>query len=171
MSILNQPKITQDDVINKLRNAINHRALWMGLILKEAKERGLDWEQIGHSAVLKTGCIHGDSIKERMDVPGSLVSFANTLFTEDIKKVFEIEVIKIDENELKVEFGYCPLVTAWQQIGIDGEMLATLCDIAMSGDRAICSRFDEFEFHLGKTIAQGHRVCEVCFTRKRQIGK
>ena len=99
MSILNQPKILQDDVTNKLRNAIMHRGLWMGLILKEAKERGLDWEQIG----------------------------------------------------------------------IDGEMLATPCDIAMSGDRAICSRFDEFEFHIGKTIAQGHRVCEVCFTRKRQL--
>ncbi|MFZ3045660.1 MAG: L-2-amino-thiazoline-4-carboxylic acid hydrolase, partial [Desulfatirhabdiaceae bacterium] len=59
------------------------------------------------------------------------------------------------------------LVTAWQQIGIEGKMLETLCDIAMSGDRGITSRFDEFEFHLGRTIAQGHPVCEVCFTRKK----
>ncbi|MBI5580097.1 MAG: L-2-amino-thiazoline-4-carboxylic acid hydrolase [Deltaproteobacteria bacterium] len=171
MSKLNQPKRTQDDVINKLRGAIIHRGLWMGLILKEAKERGFDWELIGHSAVLKAGCIHGESIKERMDVPGSLVSFGNTFFTEDIKKVFEIEVKKINEEELELEYGYCPLVTAWQQIGIEGEMLATLCDIAMSGDRGIAGRFEEFEFHLGKTIAQGHRVCEVNFTRKKQIEK
>ena len=40
MDILNQPKILQDDVTNKLRNAIMHRGLWMGLILKEVKERG-----------------------------------------------------------------------------------------------------------------------------------
>jgi hypothetical protein len=171
MSNLNQPKRTQDDVINKLRGAIIHRGLWMGLILKEAKERGCDWEQIGHSAVLKVGCIHGESIKERMDVLGSLVSFGNAFFTEDIKKVFEIEVKKINEEELKLEYGYCPLVTAWQQIGIEGEMLAALCDIAMSGDRGIASRFEEFEFNLGKTIAQGHRVCEVSFTRRKQIGK
>jgi hypothetical protein len=171
MSNLNQPKLVQDEVINKLRGAIIHRGIWMGLILKEAKEKGLDWEQIGHSAIFKTGCIHGEGIKERMDVPGSLVSFGNTFFTEDIKRVFEIEVKKIDNEELKLEYGHCPLVTAWQQIGIEAEMLEKLCDIAMSGDRGISSRFEEFEFKLGRTIAQGHTVCEVCFTRKQQMGK
>jgi hypothetical protein len=171
MRILNQPNIVQDEVINKLRGAIIHRGMWMGLILKEVKERGLDWEQIGHSAILKTGCIHGDGLKGRMGVPGSLVSFGNTFFTEDIKKVFEIEVKEIDEDELKLEYGHCPLVTAWQQIGIEQEMLEKLCDIAMSGDRGIASRFEEFEFKLGKTIAQGNKVCEVCFTRKKHSGK
>ena len=167
MCVMNQPKNTNDLVINKIRNAIVHRGLWMGLILKEAKEKGLDWEEIGHSAVFKTGCMHGDGIKGRMDVPGSMVSFGNTFFTEDIKKIFEIEVKKIDENELKLEYGHCPLVTAWQQAGIEGEMLEKLCDIAMSGDRGIESRFPEFEFKLGKTIAEGNKVCEVCFTRRK----
>ena len=167
MPIQNQPKNVRDDVINKLRSAIIHRGLWMGFILKEAKEKGLDWEQIGHSAIFKTGCIHGDGIKGRMGVPGSMVSFGNTFFTEDIKKIFEIEVKKINEDELCLEYGHCPLVTAWQQIGIEGEMLETLCDIAMSGDRGISSCFEAFEFKLGKTIAQGHPVCEVCFTRKK----
>jgi hypothetical protein len=169
MHHLNQPQNAQDEVINKLRNAIVHRGMWMGLILKEAMGKGMDWEELGHSAVFKTGCIHGDGIKERMDVPGSLVSFGNTFFTEDVRKVFEIEVKRIDEGELILEYGHCPLVTAWQQIGIEGEMLKTLCDVAMSGDRGITSRFDEFEFHLGRTIAQGHRVCEVRFTRKPEL--
>jgi hypothetical protein len=167
MSTLNQPKSVQDDVINKLRGAIIHRGMWMGLLLKEVKERGPDWEEIGHAAVFKTGCLHGDGIKARMGVPGSLVSFGNTFFTEDIKKIFEIEVKKLDEEELILEYGHCPLVTAWQQLGIEGEMLEKLCDIAMSGDRGISSRFEAFEFKLGKTIAQGHKVCEVCFTRKK----
>ena len=167
MCIMNQPKNTGNAEINKIRNAIVHRGLWMGLILKEAKDKGLDWEALGHSAVFKTGCMHGDGIKNRMDVKGSLVSFGNTFFTEDIKKIFEIEVKKLDENELVLEYGHCPLVTAWQQAGIEGEMLAKLCDIAMSGDRGIGSRFPELEFKLGKTIAEGHKVCEVCFCRKK----
>ena len=167
MPVTNQPKNVQDDVIAKLRGAIIHRGLWMGFLLKEMKERGLDWESIGHSAIFKTGCLHGDGIREHMGVPGSLVSFGQTFFSEDIKKVFEIEVKKSDEDELKLEYGYCPLVTAWQQIGIEGEMLEKLCDIAMSGDRGISSRFGEFEFTLGRTIAQGHKVCEVCFSRKK----
>ena len=72
----------------------------MGLLLKEANQRGLEWEEIGHSAVFKTGCLHGEGIKERMDVSGSLVSFGNTIFAEDIKKVFEIEVKKIEESAM-----------------------------------------------------------------------
>ena len=46
-------------------------------------------------------------------------------------------------------------------------MLTKLCDIAMSGDRGIDSRFDDFEFKLGKTIAEGNPVCEVKFLRKK----
>ena len=53
------------------------------------------------------------------------------------------------------------------EAGIEGEMLSKLCDIAMSGDRGIGSRFENFEFHLGKTIAQRNKVCEVAFTRKK----
>jgi hypothetical protein len=164
---LNQPKNTDDPVINKLRSAIGHRALWMGLLLKEAKARGLDWESIGHAAVRTTGLMHGDGLKERVDNPDSLVSFAEVFMTDDVRKIFEVEVKKLDESELSVEFGYCPLVTAWMQAGIEGEMLAKLCDIAMSGDRGICSRFEEFEFHLGKTIANGDQVCEVKFSRRK----
>jgi hypothetical protein len=161
MCVLNQPQHTSDLVINKLRSAIIHRGLWMGLILKEAKEMGLDWEKLGHSAVFKTGCIHGDGIKNRMADKGSLVDFGNTFYTEDIKKIFEIRVKTINEKELNLEYGHCPLVTA----GIEGELLETLCDIAMSGDRGIESRFPAIKFKLGKTIAQGHHVCEIRFVR------
>lgn len=167
MTTLNQPKNTDNPEINKIRGAIIHRGLWMGLILKEAKERGLDWEGIGRAAVFKTGCIHGEGIKERMDVPGSMVSFGNTFFTSDIRKIFEIEVKEITEEVLKLEYGHCPLITAWQSVGIEGELLEKLCDIAMCGDRGIESRFSEFEFELGKTIAQGNPVCEVNFHRKK----
>jgi hypothetical protein len=168
MCVLNQPQNTSDPVVNKLRSAIIHRGLWMGLILKEAKEKGLDWEDIGHSAVFKTGCLHGEDIKRRMDGKDSLVSFGNSFYTEDIKNIFEIQVKKIDEQELKLEYGHCPLVTAWQQVGIEGGMLEKLCEIAMSGDRGIESRFPGIRFKLGKTIAQGHNVCEISFVRTEQ---
>lgn len=166
---INQPKNTGDAVTNKLRNAFSHRALWMGLLLKEMQERGLDWEEIGHSAIFSTGCMHGDGLKEKLDAPDSLVEFGKTFLNEDVIKIFEMDIKKLDENELTVEFGYCPLVTAWTQAGIEGETLSKLCDIAMSGDRGIGSRFENFEFRLGKTIAQGNRVCEVAFVRKEKL--
>ena len=167
MCKLNQPKNTSNEEINKLRGAIVHRGLWMGLILKEAKEKGLDWETIGRNAVFNTGKIHGDGIKGRMTDKDSLVDFGNTFFTEDIRNIFEIKVKDITEEVLKLEYGHCPLVTAWQSVGIEGEFLDKLCDIAMCGDRGIESRFDQFDFELGKTIAQGYDKCEVNFYRKK----
>ena len=50
----------------------------------------------------------------------------------------------------------------------DEEKIATLCDIAMDGDRGIASQFDAFEFELGKTIAKGDDICEVCFRKKKK---
>jgi hypothetical protein len=165
MCVLNQPKNIQDESINKLRGAIVHRALWMGLLLKEAKQQGMDWEAIGRAAIYQAGCLHGADIQRRMDVPGSLVSFGETFFTEDVRSIFEIQVKQIDEQALRLEYGHCPLVAAWQQLGIDGEMLEKLCDIAMAGDRGIGSCFGEFQFQLGRTIAQGHPYCDVAFVR------
>ena len=163
----NKPKNTDDPVTNKLRKAFSHRALWMGLILKEMKERGLDWESIGHSAVFKTGCMHGEGIKDQLNSPDSMIEFGKTFLNEDVIKIFEMDIKKLDENELTVEFGYCPLVTAWTQAGIEGEMLDKLCDIAMSDDHEIDSQFKNFEFRLSKTIAQGNKMCEVAFLRKK----
>jgi hypothetical protein len=167
MANLNHPQNTDNEVVNKLRSVIIHRGLWMGLILKEAKDKGLDWESIGRDAVFNCGCMQGEDIKNRMDIPGSLVSFGNSFFTEDIKKIFEIDVKEINEDMLKLEYHHCPLLTAWQSLGFEGDFLDKICDIAMCGDRGIKSRFDEFEFELGKTLAQGHDVCEVTFYRKK----
>ena len=165
--ILNQPKLTSDPEINKLRTAMIHRGLWMGLLLKEMKDRGLDWEQVGHAAVYKTGLIHGAATKDRMEPDDSLVSFAKTFFNPDILNVFEIQVKTLNEQELRLEYGHCPLVTAWQKLGLEPDMIAKLCDIAMSGDRGVEKCFESFEFTLGRTIAQGHPVCEVSFTRRQ----
>lgn len=166
-TITNQPKKTDDEVTNKLRAAIGHRAMWMGLILKEIKERGLDWEAIGHSAIHHTGCIHGEVIKGKLSEPDSMVEFGNTFLNEDVRKIFEMDIKRLDNDALVSEFGYCPLLAGWQQAGIqDPEMLDKLCDVAMSGDRGIGSRFEKYEFKLGKTIAQGNKVCEVAFYRK-----
>ena len=42
------------------------------------------------------------------------MEFGKTFLNEDVIKVFEMDIKKHDERELTVEFGYCPLVTAWK---------------------------------------------------------
>ena len=48
------------------------------------------------------------------------------------------------------------------------EDIPLLCDIAMDGDRGICSKMDGYEFNLGKVIAQGDGICEIRIDRKAE---
>lgn len=76
--------------------------------------------------------------------------------------------VKNDGKELAIDFGYCPLVSAWKKLTNDEKDIALLCDIAMDGDRGIISQYENFEFELGKTIAKGDAICEVRIRDKRK---
>jgi hypothetical protein len=71
-----------------------------------------------------------------------------------------MDVTTTDE-ELKIDFHYCPLVAAWKKLTNDETRISALCDIAMDGDRGIISKFDKFTFELGDTIANGKDTCQV----------
>ncbi|MCQ1528936.1 L-2-amino-thiazoline-4-carboxylic acid hydrolase [Lutispora saccharofermentans] len=162
----NEPKVKDNELFNKVRKAIYHRGLWLGFIVKVAQEKGYDWEDMCRKAVRQCGCFQGNEGKEKMKNTESLLCFANCFFPEETQNMFDMEVKRFDEEEICFEFGYCPLVQAWTDLGFEGETLSALCDIAMEGDRGIAGQFDRFEFKLGKTIAQGHPVCEVKFLKK-----
>ena len=53
--INNKPSVKNDEKVNINRNAIEHRATWMGLSFEAAKESGADAGGILRSAVSKTG--------------------------------------------------------------------------------------------------------------------
>lgn len=163
--IENTPRNTDDEMVNEMRKAFEHRATWMGLILEEAKKKGVDYEAIGRAAVSKTGCFHGKGIFDRRD-DESMESFKNTFLTELGQKMFEMDIVECDDDKLEVEFHYCPLVSGWMKQNFDDETIELLCDIAMDGDRSIAEE-NNYEFKLGKTIAQGNDVCEVNFYKKK----
>ena len=144
--------------IDDLRAAIEHRATWFYLLIKEAKKRGLDYE-FARDAIFGCGCFHG---KSKFAKTENLVEFAPTFATENVKNIFEMDV-KVSPEEMYIEFGYCPLVSAWQKLGATDEEIETLCDIAMDGDRGIAHEYPAFEFELGKTIAKGDNICQVWF--------
>jgi hypothetical protein len=154
-----------DPITTEVRKAIEHRATWMYLFLKEARERGLAWDDFGRAAVRKTGSIHGLLKKEKMGDPSSLEEFATVFAGETSRGVFEMEVVKQDRESYHLDFHYCPLVNAWQKLGATPEEIEQLCDIAMDGDRGVADQFEAFEFSLGQTIAQGHPVCQIRFDK------
>lgn len=167
--IHNTPKTTDNEKVTINRNAIEHRATWMGLIMDEAKKAGMDLVSVARKAVGRCGHFHGlNAYKKNMKQPESLLAFADVFCSELTLKSFDMEVKKRTEDEFLVHFHYCPLVAAWQKQGFSDEDIKLYCDIAMDGDRCIAASFDTFDFKLGKTIADGDDVCEVCFCKKQK---
>jgi hypothetical protein len=160
--IVNSPK-RKDPEIQLIRGALEHRATWMYLLLKEAEKKGIRWEDIGRPAIRACGNMHGEGFVQRSGTT-SLKGLKETLFTEPIRMIFEIEVLESTDDKLSVDFGYCPLVAAWQKLGCSDEDIARFCDIAMEGDRGIAERFGG-RLKLGDTIANGHSTCQVQFLK------
>jgi len=163
--ISNKPSVTDNEKVNVNRNAIEHRATWMGLSYEAGKEAGADAEKILRSAVTKTGCLHGEVLKSKLSGKVDLETFADAFITELGLNTFEMEVTERTPEALAIRFHYCPLVSGWQKAGIPDEDIPTLCDIAMEGDRAIADTAG-VAFALGHTIAEGNLVCELRFSRK-----
>lgn len=155
-------------VVQEVRKAIEHRATWMYLLLKEAGQRGLDWDDFARPAIWSTGCLGGQKRREKMGDPDSLAEFASVFAGETSRAVFEMEVVAQDKERYHLDFHYCPLVSAWKKLGASEQEIQHLCDIAMEGDRGTADQFPAFEFNLGKTIAEGEPVCQIRFDKKVQ---
>lgn len=152
----------QNQHIEDLRAAFEHRATWFYLMYKEAKAAGLS-DEFAHKAIKECGVFHGENKYTHTD---DFNVFHHEFINDNVKGVFQMED-KCENGKLSVDFHYCPLVAAWKKLGATDEECATLCDIAMDGDRGICQALG-YEFELGKTIAKGDDVCEVRITDRKK---
>ena len=139
------------------RADFEHRATWFALLIDEAKKQGLD-TSFAHNAILRCGKFHGEN---KYPDAESLPEFAAAFANEDVVNSFEMELLENDEKNLSIDFHYCPLVAAWQKLGLPEDQMPELCDIAMDGARGIISTYPKFSFELGKTIAKGDDVCQI----------
>ena len=146
------------------RAAIEHRATWFYFLIKEAMEAGLDLD-FAHKAIFECGCFHGKTVWPETE---NMHIFTEKFVNDNVKHAFEMELKTDSDDCMEVEFHYCPLVAAWKKLTDDEELIAKLCDIAMDGDRGIVSQYEGLEFHLGRTIAKGDPVCEVCVRKKKK---
>jgi hypothetical protein len=163
MSIIkNNPKHA-NRIIKAIRETLEHRAAWLYLLLDEAEKRGINTDEFAKAAILRCGCFQGDHLVAEAGTK-SLKGLKKTLFTLPARMVFEMKTLTCTDDQLHIDFHYCPLVAAWQSHGATDEQIARLCDIAMQGDRGIASSFG-CELDLGETIAKGHRKCEIRFKR------
>ena len=159
--IKNSPSI-DEKLIVKLREANENRGLWYYYLLKTAKDKGYDIEGFARKGVRKVG----QSNSPKFPDTTNLKEFVEAFMMDDVnKKLFEMELVHLDENEARIEFHYCPMTGMWTKLTDDQEFIKQICDIAMDVDRGLFDAYDCFEFSLGKTICDGHKTCEICIKK------
>ena len=164
MSIVKNEAKYKNPLLKAIREQLEHRAYWLYLLCDEAGKRGLSWREFGEPAIRRCGLDHGARHIKKGNTD-SLKGLKKVLFTKAAQLVFEMDIIKSTDDELNIDFHYCPLVKAWQKQGCSDEELCRLCDHAMCGDRGIAESFG-CKLELPKTIAKGDGVCQIRFVRK-----
>ena len=154
------------DTINKMvrdevRSAIEDRATWLYLIIKELSKEG-KIEEIPeiNKAIFKFGEMKGD-LMPPANTPGE---WAKALITPVGEKVFEQKLLKEDNNVAVIEFSYCPLVTAWRKLDVPAKDIAVLCRIARCGDFGRVAGFP-LKLRFEKLLAEGDEVCRLVVSR------
>lgn len=166
MSIKNEPKY-KNKLLQAIREQLEHRALWMYLLCDEAKKKGLDASEYAPAAIKRCGLYQGAGLRKKVGGGESLKGLKKTLFTKPAQLVFEMDIKQCTDDNLDIDFHYCPLVKAWQKQGCSDEEISVLCDYAMCGDRGIAESFG-CKLNLPKTIARGDDVCEIRFIREQK---
>lgn len=149
-----------DEKTVAFRDMIEHRATWFYFLIDEAKKRGLELD-FAHDAIMKCGAFHGVNKFPQTD---NIEEFTKSFANDNVQAIFEMAV-NTTEEELNIEFHYCPLVNAWKKLTDDEAFIDELCDIAMDGDRGIISQNEHLSFELGDTIAKGCKTCKVRISR------
>ena len=161
--IKNNPSVGGDKRIDDLRAAFAHRGAWFYYLYKAGKAHGLD-EQFAREAIFEAGA---DYTYKKYRPTDDIRIFAEDFVNPNVKLIFEMEPTVTDEC-MDVRFHYCPLVDAWQKMGIPEDEIEKLCDIAMCGDRGLTSMFPEFEMVLDGTIAEGKDNCHLIIRKKQK---
>ena len=162
--IRNEAKV-KNPLIVGIREQLEHRALWMYLLIDEARKKGLEPKEYVPEAIHRCGMYHGQLHRQKAGGSSSLKGLKKVLFGFFAQKVFEMDIRQCDDDHLDIDFHYCPLVKAWQKQGLSDEEISFLCDCAMCGDRGIGEQFG-VELDLPKTIGRGDDCCQIRYVRR-----
>lgn len=162
MSIIKNNAKIKNPIVVKVREQLEHRAMWLALLAEEAEEKGIDVKEFGRSAIFKCGQLQGKNLSAGSK---SFKTLKKNLFGKPAQWMFEMDIKECTDDKLSINFHYCPLVKAWQKMGLSDEKISVLCDTAMCGDRGISSQFGG-KLNLEKVIAKGDEFCEIRFVKE-----
>lgn len=153
---------TANELRDAVRAAIEDRATWFYLLLKELNGGAVIEEQgFASEAVFRFGQMKGEAMKPAR----TPVEWAEKLISPVGRLVFEQVLVEKGEDRAVLEFSYCPLVQAWRKLGASSDEIARLCRMARCGDHGRISPFD-LELKFEKLLAEGDDRCRLIVTPK-----
>ncbi len=163
----NKAHITDNEVCNIRRAAIEQRGRWAAGFYKEAQAEGIDLEPIMRKAIHKIGVASGQAERQKFDTDVLTAgAYAHHFVENGVPETFEKHIEYANDEEAVVTLNYCALLKAWQKMGLSDEELDLMCDIAMEGDRGIAEGLG-LDFELEGSLAQGCKCCTLHYkTRK-----
>ena len=93
-NIRNEPRITNPIVV-KIREQLEHRALWMYLLCDEAAKHGLKASEYAPDAIRRCGLYQGAELRQKAGGGESLKGLKKTLFSKFAQWVFEMEIRRL----------------------------------------------------------------------------
>ncbi|QUH25613.1 L-2-amino-thiazoline-4-carboxylic acid hydrolase [Serpentinicella alkaliphila] len=148
---------TQQELTDAFRAAIEDRAKWFYLLLKYAKLENADSDKIAEQAITEFGEMKGKAIGKA----DTAKDFANALLTGHARQAFEMDPVKLEENESVIKFRYCALVECWKKLGASPEEVAHLCKLARCGDYGMIKPFEHLGLEFKQLLSEGDSCCEL----------
>jgi hypothetical protein len=154
--------VSQAQLTEAIRLAIQDRAIWFYLLIQEFKAAGYETDEPVKKAIFKFGQLKG----RKIGTATTPKEFFDGIGTTNARLAFDMEDKGVDAAKGAFRFHHCALVEAWKNLGASPEEVAHLCELASCGDFGVVSCFPELELKFNAIIAKGDPYCELQVTKK-----
>ena len=154
---------TKEEVTEILSKAIEDRAKWFALVVKNAKEKGYDMKDVAEKSIWDFGVDKGNAGGPDCKTADE---FLNVVHSGPAVGAFQMDIIKEDPDESVIEFNACPLVDSWKKLGCSDDEIAQLCDYASCGDYGMISVSPDLNLEFPELISKGGKCCRMVITKK-----
>jgi len=140
----------RQEMIDKVRAAIEDRATWFALLYKKFKEAlpEDEVEKLARKAIYEFGRLKAEKDPEDF----SPKDWVQRHVEKGSALIFDSDV-EVNEESAVQKMKYCALIEAWKKMGCGREEIDLFCDIAMEGDRGRADAHGvrmELEERMGK---------------------
>ena len=110
MSAITNIPAVKDPLIRKLHTENENRGLWVYYLLKNAYDKGYDIEEFARKGIRAVGHSNRASHPDTTDLKTMVDSFMGD---EVNRKLFDMEIVSESDEEVHIEFHYCPMCGQW----------------------------------------------------------